>query len=150
MYPRRPTNEHLSIFLLEAVPASLSGHGVACNGLCRSWGLYRHPVPMQKFDTVIDVVAGEVWPVLIRALKPGGHYAVSGVIAGLIVEADLREIYLTDITIHGCSFKSREVFSGLVDLMIEGRVKPSIAKTYPLRDIVQSQEDFQSKKERAN
>jgi len=103
-------------------------------------------LPMQKFDTVIDVVAGEVWPVLIRALKPGGHYAVSGAIAGPIVEADLREIYLTDITIHGCSFMSREVFSGLVDLMIEGRVKPSIAKTYPLRDIVQAQEDFQSKK----
>ncbi len=103
-------------------------------------------LPMQKFGTVIDVVAGKIWPDLIRALKPGGHYAVSGAIAGPIVEADLREVYLTDITIHGCSFMSREVFSGLVDLMIEGRVKPIIAKTYPLGDIVQAQEDFQSKK----
>ena len=103
-------------------------------------------LPTQKFDSVIDVVAGSIWPDLIRALKPGGHYAVSGAIAGPIVEADLREIYLTDITIHGCSFMSREVFTGLVNLMIEGRVKPTIAKTYPLRDIVQAQEDFQSKK----
>ena len=103
-------------------------------------------LPTQNFDTVIDVVAGNIWPDLIRALKPGGHYAVSGAIAGPIVEADLREVYLTDITIHGCSFMSREVFSGLVDLIIEGRVKPVIAKTYPLRDIVQAQEDFQSKK----
>ncbi|MBS9719026.1 zinc-binding dehydrogenase [Pseudohalocynthiibacter aestuariivivens] len=102
--------------------------------------------PAQEFDAVIDVVAGKVWPDLIRALKPGGHYAVSGAIAGPMVEADLREIYLTDITIHGCSFMSREVFSGLVKLMIEGRVKPAIAKIYPLRDIAQAQVDFQSKK----
>jgi len=103
-------------------------------------------IPSQEFDTVIDVVAGKVWPDLIRALKPGGNYAVSGAIAGPVVEADLREIYLTDITIHGCSFMSRAVFSDLVDLMIEGRVKPTIAKTYPLRDIAQAQADFQSKK----
>ena len=102
-------------------------------------------LPTQHFDAVIDVVAGKVWPDLIRALKPGGHYAVSGAIAGPIVEADLREIYLTDITIHGCSFMSRDVFSGLVDLMIKGRVKPTIAKTYPLREIAQAQTDFQSK-----
>jgi len=103
-------------------------------------------LPTQQFDAVIDVVAGEIWPELIRALKPGGHYAVSGAIAGPIVEADLREIYLTDITIHGCSFMSREVFSGLVDLMIGGRVKPNIAKAYPLREIAQAQADFQSKR----
>lgn len=102
-------------------------------------------LPTQRFDAVIDVVAGKVWPDLIRALKPGGHYAVSGAIAGPVVEADLREIYLTDITIHGCSFMSREVFSRLVDLVIEGRVKPAIAKIYPLRDIAQAQTDFQLK-----
>ena len=70
---------------------------------------------------------------------------MSGAIAGPIVKADLREIYLTDITIHGCSFMSREVFLGLVNLMIEGRVKPVIAKTYPLRDIAKAQKDFQLK-----
>ncbi len=103
-------------------------------------------LPTRQFDVVIDVVAGAIWPDLIRALRPGGHYAVSGAIAGPLVEADLREIYLTDITIHGCSFMPREVFSNLVDLVIEGRVKPTVAKTYPLRDIAQAQADFQSKK----
>lgn len=103
--------------------------------------------PTQEFDAVIDVVAGEAWPDLIRALKPGGNYAVSGAIAGPMVKADLREIYLTDITIHGCSFMSRDTFLSLVDLMIEGRVKPTIAKTYPLRDIARAQADFLSKKQ---
>lgn len=102
-------------------------------------------LPTQQFDVVIDVVAGKAWPNLIRALKPGGHYAVSGAIAGPVVEADLREIYLTDVTIHGCSFMSREVFSDLVKLVIEGRVKPVIARTYPLSDIARAQADFQLK-----
>lgn len=101
--------------------------------------------PAEEYDVVIDVVAGPIWPDLIRALKPGGHYAVSGAIAGPIVEADLREIYLRDITIHGCSFMSREVFAGLIDLINAGRIRPIIAKTYPLRDIVRAQADFEAK-----
>lgn len=100
-----------------------------------------------RFDAVIDVVAGEAWPNLILALKPGGHYATSGAIAGPVVQADLRDIYLRDITIHGASFMSREVFQGLVDLMNEGRVRPRIARTYPLREIGRAQEDFQAKKQ---
>ncbi len=103
------------------------------------------PLPAEAFDIVIDVVGGPAWPDLIRALKPGGHYAVSGAIAGPIVQADLREIYLRDITIHGCTHQAFEVFGRLVELMNAGRIKPLISKTYPLRDIAQAQEEFQSK-----
>ena len=102
-------------------------------------------LPEHAFDVVIDVVAGDVWAALIRSLKSGGHYAVSGAIAGPIIQTDLRDIYLRDITIHGCSFMSRAVFSTLIDLTIAGRIKPTIAKTYPLREIAQAQEDFQAK-----
>lgn len=97
------------------------------------------------FDVVIDVVGGPIWPDLIRSLKPGGHYAVSGAIAGPIVEADLREIYLPDITIHGCTYQSPAVFAGLVSLMISGDIRPLISRAYPLQDIVRAQEDFMSK-----
>ncbi len=103
------------------------------------------PLPEASFDVVIDVVAGPAWGGLIKALKPGGHYAVSGAIAGPVVEADLRQIYLRDITIHGCTFQPRAVFAGLIDLVNDGRLKPRIARTYPLRDIARAQEDFQTK-----
>jgi len=102
-------------------------------------------LPKDMFDIVIDVVGGPAWPGLIRALKPGGHYAVSGAIAGPMVEADLREIYLRDITIHGCTHQAVEVFGRLVELMNAGRIKPLISKTYPLQDVTRAQEDFQSK-----
>lgn len=103
------------------------------------------PLPTNMFDVVIDVVGGPAWPGLILALKPGGHYAVSGAIAGPIVQADLRDIYLRDITIHGCTHQAFEVFGRLVELMNAGRIKPLISRVYPLREIGQAQADFQSK-----
>lgn len=103
------------------------------------------PLPRDAFDVVIDVVGGPAFPGLIQALKPGGHYAVSGAIAGPIVQADLREIYLRDITIHGCTHQAFEVFGRLVEMINAGRIQPLVSKTYPLRDIAKAQEDFQSK-----
>ncbi|WP_217358378.1 zinc-binding dehydrogenase [Ruegeria atlantica] len=102
-------------------------------------------LPADMFDVVIDVVGGPAWAGLILALKPGGHYAVSGAIAGPIVQADLRDIYLRDITIHGCTHQAFDVFGRLVELINAGRVRPLISKTYPLRDIAKAQADFQSK-----
>ncbi|WP_135506100.1 alcohol dehydrogenase catalytic domain-containing protein [Roseovarius aestuariivivens] len=102
-------------------------------------------LPEDHFHALIDLVGGPRWPNLIDALRPGGHYAVAGAIGGPIVEADLRRIYLRDITIHGCTYQPPEVFAGLVDMVREGRVRPTIAATYPLREIARAQAEFQSK-----
>ena len=103
------------------------------------------PLP-QAYDVVIDVVGGADWALFIDALKPGGRYAVSGAIAGPIIEADLRTIYLNDITLFGCSYQPMEVFAQLIELINEGRIRPHISKTYPLREIATAQEDFLSKR----
>ncbi|CUH86750.1 Crotonyl-CoA reductase [Phaeobacter sp. CECT 5382] len=102
-------------------------------------------LPKDQFDVVIDVVGGSGWGDLILALKSGGHYAMAGAIAGPMVQADLRDIYLRDITIHGCTYQSPEIFGRLVALMNAGRIKPLVSKTYPLQDIAKAQEEFQSK-----
>lgn len=103
-------------------------------------------LPDDQFHAVIDVVGGDIWPALIDALKPGGHYAVAGAIGGPIVEADLRRIYLRDITIHGCTYQPPEVFAALIDMVNAGDVRPLVSGTYPMRDIARAQEDFQSKR----
>ena len=102
--------------------------------------------PGDAFDVVIDLVAGPGWADLIGALKPGGRYAVSGAIAGPIVEMDLRAVYLRDITILGCTYTPPETFAALVDLVNAGQIKPLISKTYPLQDIAVAQADFQAKR----
>jgi NADPH:quinone reductase-like Zn-dependent oxidoreductase len=102
-------------------------------------------LPKDSFDMVIDVVAGPGWMDLIDALRPGGHYAISGAIAGPIVEADLRRIYLRDITLHGCTYQPPEIFAALVEKINAGQVRPLVSKTYSLLDIGAAQADFMSK-----
>lgn len=100
----------------------------------------------QTYDVVVDVVGGDNFGALIRALKPGGHYAVAGAVAGPIVEADLREIYLADRTIHGCTYQSPEVFERLVSLINQGAFRPLVSRTYPLAEIAAAQADFTAKR----
>jgi NADPH:quinone reductase-like Zn-dependent oxidoreductase len=98
------------------------------------------------FTVAIDVVGGPRWPGVIEALEPGGRYATSGAIAGPIVEADLRTIYLNDLTIYGCSYTPHEVFSELIVLVNAGKVRPLVSKSYPLSEIEIAQADFAAKK----
>ena len=102
-------------------------------------------LPKDQFDVVIDVVGGPLWSTLIDALKPGGHYAVSGAIAGPMVTADLRRLYLRDITVHGCTHQPLEVFGRLVALINTGSIRPLVSRTYPLSDIARAQADFEAK-----
>lgn len=108
--------------------------------------LDRDQLPAEgSFTVAIDIVGGPGWPSVIAALKPGGRYAVSGAIAGPIVEADLRTLYLNDLTIFGCTYTPRAVFAELVELINRGAIRPRIARTYPLAEIAKAQEDFQRK-----
>lgn len=103
-------------------------------------------LPKGEFDVVFDVVGGANWPSLLAALKPGGHYGVSGAIAGPIVEADLRNIYLNDLTLHGCTYQPRDVFERIAAWINSGEIRPLVSKTYPLRNIAEAQADFASKR----
>ena len=97
-------------------------------------------------DVVIDLVGGSNWTQLLDIIKPGGRYATSGAIAGPIVELDLRTLYLKDLTLYGCTFQPREVFRNLIGYIEDNKIKPLVAKSYPLKEIKQAQLDFLSKK----
>jgi NADPH:quinone reductase-like Zn-dependent oxidoreductase len=100
----------------------------------------------ERIDVVIDLVAGKQWPQLLECLKPGGRYAVSGAIAGPIVELDIRTLYLKDLTFYGCTALEPEVFPNLVSHIEKGLIKPLIAKTFPLEDIATAQAEFAEKR----
>lgn len=103
------------------------------------------PLPQDHYHAVIDLVGGPGFAALIDALRPGGHYAVAGAIAGPMIHADLRRIYLRDITIRGCTYQAPRVFARLMDMVRAGEVRPRISATYPLREIARAQADFQTK-----
>lgn len=97
-------------------------------------------------DVVIDVVAGPAFPELLDVLKKGGRYAVAGAIAGPTVELDVRNLYLKDLTFFGCTFQDDVVFENLVSYIERGEIRPVVGKTYPLKSIVEAQQDFLSKR----
>ena len=97
-------------------------------------------------DVVIDLVGGSRWTQLLDIIKPGGRYATSGAIAGPIVELDLRKLYLKDLTLFGCTFQTKDVFRNLIKYIEDNKIKPLVAKSYPLKEITQAQLDFLSKK----
>ncbi len=100
----------------------------------------------ETVDVVIDIVGGTAWPGLPDILKRGGRYVVSGAIAGPMVELDLRTLYLKDLTFLGCTAQHPEVFGNLVGYIERGEIRPLVARTYPLKDIVAAQTEFQLKK----
>ncbi len=100
----------------------------------------------ETMDVVVDVVGGARWPELLEVLKRGGRYAAAGAIAGPVVALDLRTLYLKDLTLLGCTILEREVFGSLVGYIERGEIKPVLAKTFPLKDIVLAQQEFLSKR----
>ena len=65
-------------------------------------------------DVILNVVAGSQWTVFLDVLKPGGRYAVSGAIAGPMVELDVRTLYLKDLSFFGCTYQPRHIFKNFV------------------------------------
>jgi len=96
-------------------------------------------------DVVVDLVAGPTWPSLLDVLRPGGRYAVSGAIAGPIVELDVRTLYLKDLSFFGCTILEPQVFGNLIARIEAGEIKPLVAETHPLRDIALAQDRFTHK-----
>ena len=103
-------------------------------------------LPLRRFSVVVDVVGGSGFAELLDALRPGGRLATSGAIGGPVVSADLRTIYLKDLTVFGCTYQSPEVFNQLVHLIREGVVQPQVSRTYSLQEIAKAQSDFTSKR----
>lgn len=97
-------------------------------------------------DVVVDLVAGAAWPSLLEILKGGGRYVASGAIAGPIVELDVRTLYLKDLSLLGSTYQSDVVFENLIGYIERGEIRPVVAKTYPLKNIVEAQSDFLAKK----
>ena len=99
----------------------------------------------ESIDAVVDVVGGAQFGQLLRVLRRKGCYAVAGAIAGPVVDLDLRTLYLKDLRLEGCTVYSAEVFRNLVGYIEREEIRPLVAATFPLREIVAAQRQFTEK-----
>ncbi len=100
----------------------------------------------KSVDVVVDNVAGAGFGRMLKVLKTGGRFVSSGAIAGPLVELDMRDFYLKDLTLIGCTAWDRPVFPNLVSYIEKGEIKPLLAKSFPLKKIVEAQREFTVKK----
>jgi NADPH:quinone reductase-like Zn-dependent oxidoreductase len=99
----------------------------------------------EQFDAVVDIVGGAQFPALIQCLKRNGRYGVSGAIAGPVVSLDLRDLYLKDIRVFGCTALTPEVFPNLIRYIEKHEIRPAIDAVFPLEDIISAQQLFLEK-----
>ncbi len=100
----------------------------------------------ESMDVVIDNVGGAAFGAMLKLLRRGGRYVSSGAIAGPVVALDLRDMYLKDIALIGCTAWDAPVFPDLVSYVERGEIRPLLAATYPLDQIAQAQAAFQEKR----
>lgn len=101
-------------------------------------------------SVVVDNVAGPGFPEMLKVLMRGGRYVSSGAIAGPMVSLDMRDMYLKDITLIGSTAWDEPVFPNLISYIESDEIRPLLAKTYPLKDIVNAQEEFMKKNHMGN
>ncbi len=103
-----------------------------------------------KVSVVADVVAGDMFPDLIKALERGGRYVTSGAIAGPITSLDIRTLYLHDLTLFGSTIVPAGTFDDLVGYIERKEVEPLLAKIYPLEKLHEAQAAFIAKEHTGN
>lgn len=93
----------------------------------------------------VIAVAGDQVGTLLKLMARGGRYASSGAIAGPITTIDIRDFYLKDLTLIGCTAWDEPIFSNLIGCIEKGEIRPLVAKTFELKDIATAQQEFLKK-----
>jgi NADPH:quinone reductase-like Zn-dependent oxidoreductase len=101
-------------------------------------------------DVVVDNVAGPGFGALLNALRRGGRYVSSGAIAGADVALDMRDFYLKDITLIGCTAWDEPVFANLIGYVERNEIRPLVAASFALKDMALAQQAFLEKRHTGN
>ena len=86
-------------------------------------------------DVIVDYTGKETWPKSIRACKKGGRILTCGATTGYEAVTDLRYVWVREINILGSNAWERSDLETLLDLVLQGKLKPIIDRVMPLEEI---------------
>ena len=101
-------------------------------------------------DVVVDNVAGATFGSMLKVMKRAGRYVSSGAIGGPLGTLDMRDFYLKDLRLIGCTAWDEPVFPNLIGYIERNELRPIVAKTFPLEGIADAQREFLEKKHVGN
>jgi NADPH:quinone reductase-like Zn-dependent oxidoreductase len=85
-------------------------------------------------DVVVDNVGQATWHQSLRALARGGRLVTVGRTSGYEAMTDVRLLFVKQISIIGSTMGSHQDYRDMMQWVFEGRLKPVIYKTIPLRE----------------
>lgn len=97
-------------------------------------------------DVVIEHIGPEVWESCLASLAKGGRLITCGATTGAEVKLDLRYVYSRQYTIKGSYMGTRAELVKAAELFGQGKLKPVIDRTFPLKDARAAQELLLSRK----
>ena len=90
-------------------------------------------------DVVVDNV-GTTFMQSLRTLRKGGRLLTVGNSGGPRFEIDNRYLFAKHLSIIGSTMSTLREFKEVMDLVVSGKLKPVIDKTYSLKDAARAQE----------
>ncbi len=85
-------------------------------------------------DLVVDSVGHSTWLQSLRMVRKGGRIVSCGATSGPNPETEIRLIFWKQIDILGSTMSNRREYRELINLLAQGKLKPIIAKTFPLAE----------------
>ena len=93
----------------------------------------------QGVDVVVDNV-GTTFMSSLRTLKKGGRLLTVGNSGWPKFEIDNRFIFAKHLSIIGSTMSNLKDFAAVIDLVVAGKLKPTLDKSFPLKDAAAAQE----------
>ena len=96
-------------------------------------------------DAVIETVGGEVLLHSIDALAHNGRLATAGTVGRARTEIDIFRLLRKQVWITGTHFAPKESIRTCLKLLGEGRLRPVLARTYPLAEAADAHRQLESR-----
>lgn len=94
-------------------------------------------------DVVVDNV-GVTFPLSFRAARKGGRILTVGNTGGPRFEIDNRFVFGKHLSIIGSTMSTLKDFADVMELIIAGKLRPALDRTYPLAEVRQAHERLES------
>ena len=95
-------------------------------------------------DVVIENVGKAVWSTAMKALVRGGRLVTCGATTGDDPSADLRRLFIRQLTVFGSTLGNRAELSDLIAFIGEKKLTPHIDETFALADIASALDKLES------
>jgi alcohol dehydrogenase len=97
-------------------------------------------------DVVVNYIGGETWVPSLKMLRHQGRLLVCGATAGYAPAEDLRYIWSFELQIIGSDGWTCEDQTALMNMVVQGKLKPVIHSTRPLRETRPALEELMDRK----